>query len=86
MSFLYAVVPLDGVTPTKYGLLLDNDDKYKAIKKGLAKYCNIDPKNLLLVEVYGATVKVCHLLHGIDNAQPSAKYLLYSASSCSHGD
>ncbi|XP_031572210.1 ubiquitin carboxyl-terminal hydrolase 32-like [Actinia tenebrosa] len=50
-------VPLEGVTPTKYGLLLDNDDKYKAIKKGLSKYCNIDPKNLLLVEVYGATVK-----------------------------
>lgn len=55
---LFVVVPLSGVVPTKYALLLDNDDKYKAIKKGLSKLCHIKAENLLLVEVYGATVKV----------------------------
>ncbi|XP_048582551.1 ubiquitin carboxyl-terminal hydrolase 32-like isoform X2 [Nematostella vectensis] len=51
------VVPLSGATPVKYGLLLNNDDKYKAVRKELAKLCVINVAQLLLVEVYGATVK-----------------------------
>jgi len=54
----YTVVHLEGTTPTKYGLLLNNDDRYKDVKKELSKYCGLVSSQLLLVEIFGASVKV----------------------------
>ena len=58
MSFLCLVVHLEGSTPTKYGLLLNNDDRYKDVKRELSKYCGLVCSQLLLVEIFGASVKV----------------------------
>ena len=44
--------------PTKYGLLLSNDDRYKDVKRELTKYCGLVSSQLLLVEIFGASVKV----------------------------
>lgn len=57
-SFLCLVVHLEGSTPTKYGLLLNNDDRYKDLKRELSKYCGLVCSQLLLVEIFGASVKV----------------------------
>lgn len=51
------VVTLNGLVPIKYGLLLSADDKYKKLKKHLAKLCGLMPKQILMAEVFGATVK-----------------------------
>ncbi|KAM7433841.1 Transcription elongation factorSPT6 [Porites harrisoni] len=51
------VVHLEGSTPTKYGLLLNNDDRYKAVKRELSKYCGLVSSQLLLVEIFGASVR-----------------------------
>ena len=56
--FLCLVVHLEGSTPTKYGLLLNNDDRYKDVKRELSKYCGLVCSQLLLVEIFGASVKV----------------------------
>ena len=56
--FHFSVLHLRGSTPTKYGLLLNQDDKYKAVKKELCKYCGLAASQLLLVEVFGACIKV----------------------------
>ena len=58
LSFLCLVVHLEGSTPTKYGLLLNNDDRYKDVKRELSKYCGLVCSQLLLVEIFGASVKV----------------------------
>ena len=55
---LCLVVHLEGTTPTKYGLLLSNDDRYKDVKRELSKYCGLVSSQLLLVEIFGASVKV----------------------------
>ena len=60
------VVTLDGLVPIKYGLLLSTDDKYKTLKKQLARLCGLKPAQLLMAEVLGATIKVrnnSHFLH-----------------------
>lgn len=65
-SYLCLVVHLEGSTPTKYGLLLNNDDRYKDVKRELSKYCGLVCSQLLLVEIFGASVKVaCHMEHVI---------------------
>lgn len=51
------VVHLEGTTPTKYGLLLNNDDRYKDVKRELSKYSGLVSSQLLLVEIFGASVK-----------------------------
>ena len=57
---LSPVIHLEGTTPTKYGLLLSNDSRYKVLKKELSKLCGLDPTQLLLVEIFGSTVKVLY--------------------------
>ncbi|KAI0214877.1 Ubiquitin carboxyl-terminal hydrolase 32 [Lamellibrachia satsuma] len=51
------VVRLDGSTPTKYGLRLNMDEKYKGLKSHLGELCDIPATQLLLAEVFGALVK-----------------------------
>lgn len=61
----HVVIHLEGTTPTKYGLLLNNDDRYKDVKRDLSKYCGLSCSQLLLVEIFGASVKVlcrCEIL------------------------
>ena len=53
-----SVIHLHGSTPTKYGLLLNQDDKCRAVKKQLATYSGLPVASLLLVEVFGACIKV----------------------------
>ena len=57
----YSVVRLDGSTPTKYGLRLNMDEKYKGLKRHLGELCDIPATQLLLAEVFGALIKVCTL-------------------------
>lgn len=54
----HVVIHLEGTTPTKYGLLLNNDDRYKDVKRELSNYCGLSCSQLLLVEIFGASVKV----------------------------
>ncbi len=49
---------LDGRVPIKYGLRLNMDEKYKALKKQLSLLSSIPPSQVLLVEIFGALVKV----------------------------
>ena len=50
---------LDGSLPTKYGLRLNIDETYGQMKKQLSELCGIPAGELLLVELFGASVKVC---------------------------
>ena len=63
---LCIVVQLEGKTPKKYGLLLNNDDRYKDVKRELSKYCGLVCSKLLLVEIFGASVKVGSMKHCFD--------------------
>ncbi|XP_022103734.1 ubiquitin carboxyl-terminal hydrolase 32-like isoform X2 [Acanthaster planci] len=51
------VVRLDGSVPIKYGLRLNMEAKYKAFKKQLGELCDLQPDQLLLVEIGGAMVR-----------------------------
>ncbi|XP_060562624.1 ubiquitin carboxyl-terminal hydrolase 32-like [Ruditapes philippinarum] len=51
------VMRLDGSVPVKYGLRLNMDEKYKALKKELSKLADISPEQILLVEIVGPVVK-----------------------------
>ncbi|XP_042906047.1 ubiquitin carboxyl-terminal hydrolase 32 isoform X2 [Parasteatoda tepidariorum] len=51
------VIRLDGSKPVKYGLQLNHDDKYTALKQQLGKLCNLNPQQLLVTEVSEATFK-----------------------------
>ena len=53
-----AVVRLDGSQPVRYGLKLEVDEKYRLMKEQLSELCGVPYSRLLLVEVYGALVKV----------------------------
>ena len=55
---MYAVVRLDGTTPVRYGLKLEVDDKYRALLTALSQLTGIKRSNLILVEIYGAMVRV----------------------------
>lgn len=52
------VLRLDGSVPVKYGLRLNMDEKYKALKKELSSLADIPPEQILLVEIVGPVVKV----------------------------
>ena len=52
---------LDGSTPTKYGVRLNMDEKYRGLKKQLSELTDIPTPQILLVEVFGALVKVIRL-------------------------
>lgn len=47
----------------KYGLRLSMDEKYKGLKKQLSGLSSIAPNQILLVEVFGALVKVIIYSH-----------------------
>lgn len=51
------VVRLDGSVPVRYGLRLNHDDRYLALKQQLGQLCQINPQLLLIAEVQGATFK-----------------------------
>ena len=38
------------------------DEKYRGLKKQLSVLCGVPASRLLLVDVYGTLVRVCHLL------------------------
>lgn len=80
--FVCIVVHLEGSTPTKYGLLLNNDDRYKAVKRELSKYCGLVSSQLLLVEIFGASVRVKYILHDVNNHKTVRTKLI--CSSCTH--
>ena len=80
--FVCIVVHLEGSTPTKYGLLLNNDDRYKAVKRELSKYCGLVSSQLLLVEIFGASVRVKYILHNVNKHKTVRTKLL--CSSCKH--
>lgn len=58
MIYSLAVVRLDGSQPVRYGLKLEMDDKYRSLKQSLSDLCGIPGSRLLLVEVYGAMIRV----------------------------
>ncbi len=49
---------LDGSIPIKYGLRLNVDEKYKALKKHISILTSLPVSQILLSEVLGAVVKV----------------------------
>ncbi|KAK7480047.1 hypothetical protein BaRGS_00028684 [Batillaria attramentaria] len=49
---------LDGSVPVKYGLRLNMDEKYKALKRELCTLSGIPADQLLIVEIMGPIVKV----------------------------
>ncbi|KAG8233419.1 hypothetical protein J437_LFUL013413, partial [Ladona fulva] len=51
------MVRLDGSMPIMYGLRLNMDEKYSAIKDHLSPLCGISAHNLRLAEVSGAQIK-----------------------------
>lgn len=53
-----AVTRLDGSVPIKYGIRLNMDEKYKALKKELSRLTSIPPDQILFVEIMGPIVKV----------------------------
>ena len=56
--FGFAVIRLDGSTPTKYGLRLNMEEKYRGLKQQLTDLSGIPALQILLVEIFGALVKV----------------------------
>ena len=80
--FVCIVVHLEGSTPTKYGLLLNNDDRYKAVKRELSKYCGLVSSQLLLVEIFGASVRVKYILHDVNKHKPVRTKLICSSCTC----
>lgn len=52
------VTRLDGSVPIKYGIRLNMDEKYKALKKELSRLTSIPPDQVLFVEIMGPIVKV----------------------------
>ena len=54
----YAVVRLDGSQPVRYGVKLEIDEKYRALRQSLADLTGIRKSNLLLVEMYGSMIRV----------------------------
>ena len=55
---LFSVMRLDGSVPVKYGLRLNMDEKYRGLKRHLSELSSIPPGHILLVEIFGALVKV----------------------------
>lgn len=80
--FVCIVVHLEGFTPTKYGLLLNNDDRYKAVKRELSKYCGLVSSQLLLVEIFGASVRVKYILYDVNKHKTVRTTLICSL--CTH--
>ena len=56
------VVRLDGSQPVRYGLKLEVDEKYRAALNALSELTGIRKCNLLLVEIYGAMIRVYWIL------------------------
>lgn len=56
---------LNGSVPVKYGLRLNMDEKYKALKRELSLLSGIPAEQLLLVEIQGPIVKVNNSRHNL---------------------
>lgn len=52
------MIRLDGSQPVRYGLKLEVDEKYRALRQSLSQLCGIAKSNLLLVEMYGSMIRV----------------------------
>ncbi|KAL0267099.1 UNVERIFIED_CONTAM: hypothetical protein PYX00_009454 [Menopon gallinae] len=61
LHFTITVIKLDGSVPVKYGLRLNNDEKYSALKSALSSLCGIPPYLIKLAEVQGALIKHVYL-------------------------
>ena len=53
-----SVIRLDGAVPVKYGLRLNAEEKYHAIKQQLSGQCDIPAEQLMLAEVIASMIKV----------------------------
>ncbi|KAG9352031.1 hypothetical protein JZ751_023282 [Albula glossodonta] len=51
------VIKLEGSTPVRYGLRLNMDEKYTALKKQLSELCGLKPDQILLAEVHVSNIK-----------------------------
>ncbi|XP_064206153.1 ubiquitin carboxyl-terminal hydrolase 32-like [Anguilla rostrata] len=51
------VIKLDGSTPVRYGLRLNMDEKYTALKRQLSELCGLKPEQILLAEVHSSNIK-----------------------------
>lgn len=51
------VIRLDGSVPVKYGLRLNMDEKYRALKRELSSLTTVPAEQILLVEIVGPVVK-----------------------------
>jgi len=54
----FAVVKLDGSVPVKYGMRLNMDSKYSAVKEHLSQLTGLPVCKLVLAEVASAQLKV----------------------------
>ena len=52
------VILQDGSVPVKYGLSMDMEARFSAIKTSLSKLCNVPSSNLTLVEVVQSQLRV----------------------------
>lgn len=59
------VVRLDGSVPVKYGLRLNMDEKYSAVKEQLAHLSGLPACRLYLAEVAGSQIKVILLMWSV---------------------
>ncbi|XP_071030491.1 ubiquitin carboxyl-terminal hydrolase 32-like [Oncorhynchus clarkii lewisi] len=51
------VTKLDGSCPVRYGLRLNADEKYTALKRLLSELCCLNPEQILLAEVHASNIK-----------------------------
>ena len=58
LCFLCPVTKLDGSCPVRYGLRLNADEKYTALKRLLSELCCLNPEQILLAEVHASNIKV----------------------------
>ena len=70
------VVRLDGSQPVRYGLKLEVDDKYRALLVALSRLTGIKKSNLLLVEIFGAMIRVS-LLRICGGLPPNSKDIIF---------
>ena len=57
ICFIFSVIKLDGSVPVKYGLRLNADDKYSALKSQLSHLCGTPAHLLKIAEVAQAQIK-----------------------------
>ena len=58
-----SVIKLDGSVPVKYGVRINNDEKYGALKTELSNLCGIPSHLIKLAEVQNALIKVTNRIY-----------------------